>query len=142
MPAKSDHPLSLVTQNKILMPAVKKITNETEYKKIMDKIDALMAKGSKNVSKRELTELRKLASSAQKYEQDKFVIPAPTTLEGIIEMKMFELKLKQKDLARKLQVSDTKLSLIMNGKQKPDIHFLKALQKHLHISGDFLLKVI
>ncbi len=124
------------------MPAIKKITNETEYKKIMDKIDALMAKGSKNVSKKELTELRKLASSAQKYEQDKFVIPAPTTLEGIIEMKMFELKLKQKDLARKLQVSDTKLSLIMNGKQKPDIHFLKALQKHLNISGDFLLKVV
>ena len=124
------------------MPAVKKITSETEYKKVMDKIDALMAKGSKNVSKAELADLRKLASSAQKYEQDKFVIPPPTTLEGIIEMKMFEMKLKQKDLARKLQVSDTKLSLIMNGKQKPDIHFLKALQKHLNISGDFLLKVV
>ena len=57
-------------------------------------------------------------------------------------MKMYEMKLKQKDLARKLKVSDTKLSLVMSGKQKPDVNFLKAVNQQLNVNGDFLLKVI
>ena len=58
------------------------------------------------------------------------------------EMKMYEMRLKQKELAKKLNVSDAKLSLIMNGKQKPDINFLKAVHLQLNISGDYLLKVV
>ena len=57
-------------------------------------------------------------------------------------MKMFELKLKQKELAKKLNISDTKLSMIMSGKQKPDVPFLKAIHQKLNISGDLLLKVV
>lgn len=121
------------------MAISKKITNEADYKSVMAKVDKLMSKGSENVSKVELAEIRKLALKAQQYEQTRFTIAAPTTLAGIIEMKMYEMRLKQKDLARKLKVSDTKLSLIMNGKQKPDIDFLKAVHKQLHVNGDFLL---
>jgi HTH-type transcriptional regulator/antitoxin HigA len=118
---------------------VKKITNEADYKSVMAKINKLMSKGSEKASKSELAEIRKLALEAQHYEQAKFTIDPPTTLAGIIEMKMFEMRLKQKDVARKLKISDTKLSLIMNGKQKPDIDFLKAVHKQLHVNGDFLL---
>jgi HTH-type transcriptional regulator/antitoxin HigA len=121
------------------MATSKKILTEADYKSAMGRIDKLMSKGSENVSKAELAEIRKLALEAQHYEQRKFTIAAPTTLAGIIEMKMYEMRLKQKDLARKLKVSDTKLSLIMNGKQKPDIAFLKAVHTQLHVNGDFLL---
>lgn len=124
------------------MATLKKIANASDYKNVMAKIDSLMAKGSGNVTKSELTEIRRLAVSAQGYEQNKFVIEVPTTLAGIIEMKMYEMKLKQKDLARKLKVSDTKLSLVMSGKQKPDVNFLKAVNQQLNVNGDFLLKVI
>jgi HTH-type transcriptional regulator/antitoxin HigA len=108
----------------------------------MGKINTLMSKGSENLSKTQLAEIRKLALEAQDYEQRKFTIAPPTTLAGIIEMKMYEMRLKQKDLARKLKVSDTKLSLIMNGKQKPDIAFLKAVHTQLHVNGDFLLNAL
>jgi HTH-type transcriptional regulator/antitoxin HigA len=121
------------------MATSKKISTESDYKPAMGRINKLMSKGSQNVSKAELAEIRKLALEAQHYEQSKFTIAAPTTLAGIIEMKMYEMRLKQKDLARKLKVSDTKLSLIMNGKQKPDIAFLKAVHRQLHVNGDFLL---
>jgi HTH-type transcriptional regulator/antitoxin HigA len=124
------------------MATAKKITGETDYKSVMAKIEKLMSKGSENVSKSELAEIRKLALEAQQYEQSTFTIAAPTTLVGIIEMKMYEMRLKQKDIAKKLKVSDTKLSLIMNGKQKPDIDFLKAVHKQLHINGDFLLNAL
>lgn len=49
----------------------KKIINEGDYKNVITKIDSLMAKGSKNVNKKELAEIRKLALTAQDYEQNK-----------------------------------------------------------------------
>ncbi len=57
-------------------------------------------------------------------------------------MKMYDMRLKQKELAKKLNVSDAKLSLIMNGKQKPDIGFLKAVHKELDVNAELLLNVI
>jgi HTH-type transcriptional regulator/antitoxin HigA len=119
---------------------MKKILNDVDYNHVMAKIDSLMAKGSDKVSKEELAEIRALALTAQAYEHTKYVIDAPTTLIGMVEMRMFEMKLKQKELAKKLKVSDTKLSLIMNGKQKPGIDFLKAIHTELDIDADFILE--
>lgn len=124
------------------MAIVKKIANEKDYKRVMATIDSLMAKGSEHVSKAELAEIRKMALAAQQYEQSKYAIEAPTTLAGIIEMKMYEMKLKQKDLAKKLHVSDAKLSMIMSGKQKPDVVFLKTVHQELHVDANLLLKAV
>jgi len=119
---------------------MKKINNESDYNDVMVKIDSLMSKGSENISKEELEELRTMALSAQAYEQEKYVLDAPSTLTGMIEMRMFEMKLKQKDLAEKLNVSNAKLSLIMNGKQRPDISFLKAVHQQLKVDANFILE--
>ncbi len=119
---------------------MKKITNDAGYNEVMARIDSLMAKGSEGVSKEELAEIRSLAQTAQAYELAKYVIDTPTTLTGMIEMKMFEMKLKQKDLAKKLKVSEAKLSLIMNGKQQASIDFLKAVHTELHIDAEFILE--
>lgn len=119
---------------------MKEIKNDADYSQVMAKIDGLMAKGSDKVSKEELAEIRSMAQAAQSYEQAKYVIEAPTTIVGMIEMRMFEMKLKQRDLAQKLDVSDAKLSLIMNGKQKPDVPFLKAVHTQLNIDANFLLE--
>jgi len=120
-----------------LMNMIKK---EADYNAVMAKIDGLMAKGSGNVSKEELAEIRRLALEAQAYEQGKYTIEPPETLVGMIEMRMYELKLKQKDLAEKLNVSTAKLSLIMNGKQKADVEFLKSVYKELHVDAEFILQ--
>jgi HTH-type transcriptional regulator/antitoxin HigA len=112
------------------------------YDQVMASIESLMDKGSKNISSDELAELRSLALAAQQYEKKTFKIPPPTTLEGIIELKMFEMKLKQTELAKRLGLSNAKLSLILNGKQKPDVAFLKAVHKELHIDGNQLLEVV
>jgi HTH-type transcriptional regulator/antitoxin HigA len=122
------------------MEQMKKINDESDYKAVMAKIDSLMVKGSKNVSKEELAEIRSLALIAQDYEKQKYVIAVPSTLTGMIEMRMYEMRLKQRDLAKKLNISDAKLSLIMNGKQKPDIDFLKAVHTELHVDAEFILQ--
>ncbi len=120
----------------------KHISDDNNYREAMSEIDRLMSKRSNNVTKSELAQIRKLSLSAQEYEQSKYEIEDPTTLAGVIEMKMYDMRLKQKELAKKLNVSDAKLSLIMNGKQKPDIGFLKAVHKELDVNAELLLNVI
>ena len=119
-----------------------KILSKEEYKKAMTRILVIMKKGEPNTTKKEETELRRLSLQAQEYEQSIYTIPAPKTLQGLIELRMYEMRLKQKELAKKLNISDTKLSLILSGKQKPDITFLKAAHKELDIDANQLLEIV
>jgi HTH-type transcriptional regulator/antitoxin HigA len=52
----------------------KMIINDNDYTKVMAKIDGLMARGSENVSKEELQEIKQLALAAQAYEQQKYAL--------------------------------------------------------------------
>jgi HTH-type transcriptional regulator / antitoxin HigA len=116
-----------------------RIENEKDYNATMKKIDALMKKGESKLTKKEAEELGILALAAQAYEKSIYIIPAPKTLEGLIELKMYERKLKQKELATLLGVGEPKLSQIMSKKRKPDVAFLKAAHKLLGIDGNVLL---
>ncbi|HTE33183.1 MAG TPA: helix-turn-helix domain-containing protein [Chryseolinea sp.] len=116
-----------------------RIENEKDYSAAMKKIDALMKKGEANLTNKEAEGLRTLALAAQAYEKSIYTIPAPKTLEGLIELKMYERKLKQKELARLLGIGEPKLSQIMSKKRKPDVAFLKAAHKLLGIDGNVLL---
>ena len=44
--------------------------------------------------------------------------------------------------ARLLGVSEAKFSLIMKGKQKPDVYFIKAVHEKLEVDANTLLKAI
>ena len=123
-----------------MMEQVKNIFDDSEYAKVMAKIEGMMARGSHNVTPDELAEIRSLAIAAQQYEEGKYKVAAPSTLAGMIEMRMYEMRLKQTDLAKKLNISDAKLSLILNGKQKPDVDFLKAVHIQLKVDAEFILK--
>lgn len=76
------------------------------------------------------------------YEDMHYPVPMPQTLQGLIELKMYEKKLKQKELAKLLHVTDTKLSAIMHRKRKPNLLFMKAMHEKLGIDGNLLLKVV
>jgi HTH-type transcriptional regulator/antitoxin HigA len=119
-----------------------KILTAKEYNATMKKIDALMRKGEKNITKAEGVALERMARAAEVYEKSIYTIPVPTTLEGLLELKMYERKLKQKQLARLLGVTEPKLSQIMSKKRKPDVAFLKAAHKKLGIDGNTLLEFV
>ena len=119
-----------------------KIKSDKDYNATMKKIDALMKKGEKNLTKKDAEELRILALVAEAYEKSIYKIPAPKTLEGLIELKMFEKKLKQKELAKLMGIGEPKLSQIMSKKRKPDVAFLKAAHKVLGIDGNVLLEYV
>jgi HTH-type transcriptional regulator/antitoxin HigA len=119
-----------------------KIKSQEVYDVVMREIEGLMKKGEKNLNSSELTRLRILAEAAEMYEDTTDPLPSPSSLGDIIKMKMFQLHLTQQFTAQLLGVSEAKLSLIMNGKQKPDIYFLKAIHEKLKVDANLILETV
>jgi len=122
------------------MKSNKVIENKREYKNVMAKLEVLMLKGSDNLSESEYAQIRELSLLVQQYEQKEFQVEPPSTIAGMVEWKMYQLKLRQRDLAEILGISPAKLSLIIAGKQKPDVAFLKSVHQKLDVDADFLLE--
>jgi len=111
---------------------------ESSMNKILDL--ATKKGGFDRLSAAENKALAKYSGIVEDYETGHYTMPMPQTIEGIIALKMYEKKLKQKDLARLLEITDTKLSEILNHKRKPSLSFLKAMNEKLGIDGNLLLK--
>jgi HTH-type transcriptional regulator/antitoxin HigA len=111
--------------------------------KKMNELLAIATKkgGFKHLTKKDSAELDKHTQIVNAYEEKHYTIPLPETLQGLIELKMYENKLKQKELAKMLNTTDTKLSEIMHKKRKPSISFLKAMHQILGIDGNLLLEL-
>ena len=116
-----------------------KIENAKAYNVVMKKIDALMHQGE-DMSDKDAGELRTMALAAQAYEKSQFEIPAPKSIQGMLELEMFKRKLKQKEMAKLLNVGEAKLSQILSSKREPDIAILKAANEKLGIDGNLLLR--
>src|ERR1035437_5157076 len=87
----------------------------------MNEVLAIATKkgGFDNLTKKDSAELNKYTQLVKDYEDVHFTIPMPQTVQGLLELKMFENKLNQKELAKMLYTTDTKLSEIMHNKRKP-----------------------
>ena len=64
----------------------------------------------------------------------------PRTLEGMIELRMYEMKEEGGNLAETLGVSEEELLGVINGEQAPSVAFLKAVHTKLDIPADFILQ--
>ena len=115
------------------------ITTQEEYKHVMSVIDKLMLKGEANLSKSELKEIERLSAMAEEWE-DKYDPLRPVTIAGMIELKMFENRMKQSELAIQLGISATRLNEVLRGKRKVNIDLAKKLYEKLNIPADFILK--
>jgi len=119
----------------------KKEFEATELK-MFELLNVATRKGSfDHLSAKEKSSLSKYTDIVKSYEDANFSIPMPQTVQGLIELKMYEKKLKQKELAKLLNTTDTKLSEIMHSKRKPSLSFLKAMHEVLGIDGNLLLKI-
>jgi len=122
-----------------------KAVSKKEYLLANAKMEKLLVAGEKSgfdsLTKRQNEDLQKHTKIVHAWEEVNVIIPLPETLQGIIELKMFEQKLKQKELAKMLHTTDTQLSEIINNKRKPSVAFLKALNQILGIDGNLLLRL-
>ena len=97
---------------------------KNQYSKTTSELELLLKKGFNNLSPEEIGTLKSLSNKVAVFEKEHSAIPAPETLSEMIELRMYELKLNQKSLAERTGISPAKLSLILNGKQEPDLFFL------------------
>lgn len=126
---------------------MKKAITRKEFEQAEKNMNALLElatqKGGFNqLSDKEQEALDRYTQIVNTYEEANYTIPLPDTLQGLLELKMYEKKLKQKDLAKMLQITDTKLSEIMHNKRKPNVSFLKAVHQVFGIDGNLLLKMV
>lgn len=114
------------------------IHNESDYKQAFADFDGLIAKMGDDTQLQ--AEARMIAEAIQAYEQKHMPFPKPTTLTDMIELKMYEMKLKQKDLAQLLDIEASRVSELLNGKRKLSIDLAKRLHEKLGIDGNFILE--
>lgn len=124
-----------------------KISSEDEYRQVMDRVESYLVKstaqgGLHTLSLPEKEDLRQLSLLAESWEDGIPMMPIrqPKNLIEMLELKMYERKLKQKDLADLLGVSATRLSEVMQGKRKVNMDLAKRLYTVLKIDAGFILE--
>ena len=126
---------------------ITKIRTAEEYKKVMLIIEGYLTKatesgGFQSLSKAEAEELKKLSLLAETWEDGIPLMPIrqPQTLPEMIEFKMYQMQLKQKDLASLLGIAPSRLSEVLKGKRKINLDLAKRLHDRLDIDADFILE--
>lgn len=123
-------------------PRRMQIKTKEAYDAVMLEIDQLMRKGEARLSPAETKRLQTLAEAAEWYEDSKDPLPLPQSLPDMIRMRMFQLQLNQAFTAKLLGVSDAKFSLILGGRQRPDIAFIKALHEKLKLDANLIMEAL
>lgn len=124
-----------------------KINDRKEYDEVMKRIERILQKSTKGggfekLPAKEVENLKQLSLMAEKYEDSIPLMPikTPTTLTEMIRYKMFEMNLKQKQLAKVLGISETRISELLTGKRKINIELAKKLHSKLNIDAHFILE--
>ena len=119
------------------------ISTENQYNRALEAIETYLQKGSNALSFDEKKELQRISLLVEAYEQEVSPMPLPAqSLVGMIQVKMFERRMKQKELAAFLEISETTLSEVLKGKRKINLDLAKKLYKKLGIAPDFILESV
>ena len=122
------------------------IQTEADYRAVQVEVEAYLQKatqggGFASLSEQDDQELLRLSHLMRAYEQANYPMPSqPQTLAGMIALKMFERKLKQKDLAELLEVEAPRVSELLRGKRRLNLEMARQLYKKLGISAEFILE--
>lgn len=84
-------------------------------------------------------ELVKVSDIIEAYEERHHSMGLPS-LNEVIELRMFEMKLKKKDLAVLLSTSASRISDYLSGKREITLNVARALRQKLNIDSDIILQ--
>ncbi len=105
-------------------------------KRLEELISILTEKGK--LSKKQQSELDLISENIADYEESNFPFK-PENLKEMIELRMYQRKLKQKDVAKLLGTTPSRISEILNGKRRLTLELAKALYKKLNIDAEMIL---
>jgi HTH-type transcriptional regulator/antitoxin HigA len=115
------------------------IDDESSYRLAITQLEQYLEKGFTNLKAEEAAALQNLSLTIAAYEKQVHPVARPQTLAEMIELRMYQRKINQKQLAELMEVSPSKLSQILSNKREPDLAFLKNCKHKLAIPSDFIL---
>ena len=115
--------------------------NVTEYrtsnKRMEELLSVLTEKGK--LSKRQQEELDHVSEIVVQYEEQNYSFQ-PETLTEMIELRMYQRKLKQKDLAKILGTTPSRISELLSGKRGLTIDMARGLYHKLNVDPRLILQ--
>jgi len=117
------------------------IKTQSQYQEALKKIEKLMVKVGDNHSydNPDFVMMDRLSDLVADYEDKYYNIETPPLIE-VIKLRMYELKLKQSDLAQKLGVPNSRISEYLSGKRDITLEVAKKLHSKLQIDGEIILQ--
>jgi HTH-type transcriptional regulator / antitoxin HigA len=129
------------------MKKISKIKDRTDYEEVMNRIEKSLQKvtelgGLDKLPEKEVKTLQELSLMAEEYEDSIPLMPIkkPASINEMVRYKMFEMNIKQKQLAKILGISEARLSEFLSGKRKLTIELAKKLHLKLKIDARFILE--
>jgi len=119
-----------------------RIKTESQYEHLMARIEDIV-KAESNERKTPahiLAELDVLGELVEEYENEHYPILSPS-LADLLRLRMAERNLTQRETAKKLGVSPSRVSEYMTGKAKPTYYAARKMVTELGISPAMVLEV-
>ena len=120
---------------------MKVVETQKQYEEALKKIEELMVKVNNNHSydNPDFVMMDRLSDLVADYEDHHYTIEVPSLIE-VIKLRMYEMELKQSDLAHKLGVSTSRISEYLRGKRDITLDVARKLHSQLKIDGDIILQ--
>jgi len=120
---------------------MKTITNKTDYEKANKRMEQLLkiVGNETPATDKNFIELDNISDLIADYEE-KYYSMKPENLIEMVKLRMYQRKLKQKDLANILETKPSRISEFLNGKLKLSFSFAQKLYYNLNIDADLIFK--
>lgn len=112
-----------------------------QYKDALLIVDELIDKVEdvEDASNPELTKFLEASDVVETYEEQYYEIGMPSLID-VIRLRMEELKIKNKDLAKLIDTTPSRISEYLTGKREITLNVARQLHKKLNIDSDIILQ--
>lgn len=123
-----------------------KISSDSQYREYKKEMEVLIQKGTKLgdmelLSEADKEEFIRLTDAIYEWEAAYHPLPGKvsTVITDAIKQRMSIGNIKQKDAAKKLGVSESRVSELLSGRRSLNLNMVKRLRDNFGISADFIL---
>lgn len=117
-----------------------KIETEKQYKVVCERVEELLKVVNNNTppDDKNFIELDLLSNLVADYSEEHFALEEPT-LTDVLKLRMFEMGLNQKSLAKLIGVSPSRISEYLSGKCEPTLKVAREISRKLNIDASIVL---
>lgn len=119
-----------------------KIENQVQYEWAVKRVEELLplVKDDTPLDDPNSIELELLSNLVADYSEERFALGEPTLID-VLKLRMYEMGLNQKSLAKLVGVSPSRLSDYISGKCEPTLKVAREMSRKLSIDANIVLGI-